>query len=178
MDRKKHLRKHYPDRGSNPRGVNWAKLSWKLHQNEENWKQQGRVHILLCRSATVSSLYRLFIKSLKPKRVNQILRQAQHYLPSVMWCGKVIFWVVSLCSQSEFTIWLLRMTCSNLVTTPLPPHPPQQLLACLSLALHPYGPFQTLYLSRFVSVGDALGREWPATPMSSYFAGRSTCTVT
>ena len=34
------------------------------------------------------------------------------------------------------------------------------------------------YVSRFVSVGDALGRERPATPMSSYFAGRSRCMVT
>ena len=30
----------------------------------------------------------------------------------------------------------------------------------------------------FVSAGDALGQECPATPMSSYFAGRSNCQVT
>ena len=34
------------------------------------------------------------------------------------------------------------------------------------------------YMSRFVSVGDALGWERPATPMSSYFAGHSGCAVT
>ena len=34
------------------------------------------------------------------------------------------------------------------------------------------------YMSRFVSVGDALERERPATMMSSYFAGHSGCKVT
>ena len=38
--------------------------------------------------------------------------------------------------------------------------------------------FISLHMSRFVSVGDALGRERPATPMSSYFAGHSRYTVT
>ena len=34
------------------------------------------------------------------------------------------------------------------------------------------------YMSRFVSVGDALGRERPMTLMSSYFVGHSGCAVT
>ena len=38
--------------------------------------------------------------------------------------------------------------------------------------------FLIIYVSRFVSVGDALGRERPVTPMSSSFAGHSRCTVT
>ena len=49
-----------------------------------------------------------------------------------------------------------------------------QVAPSSKIGAHPGMPI----MSQFVSVGDALGWERPATPMSSYFAGRSGCMVT